>query len=76
MDTTDLKGRLREYIKHLCRARNKIEKEEDLQMAEMHPAHPLSMSMSASSSEFVTLSVVIKDLEALAYPKGFSYWDS
>ena len=71
MDETRMK--LRDYIKHLRRARAAIEKKQDERMG---PAVPIPMTMTPEDSEFITLGVVIGDLEKLAYDPSASYWDA
>ena len=75
METTNLEGKLKEYIKHLYKARDNIEKEEDERMTSQ-PSHPLSLAIPPSTSEAITLGVIIRDLEKIAYPKDFSYWNA
>lgn len=74
MDTTNLEGKLKEYIKHLCKARKGIEKKQDGLLGPC--LNPHNVGVQALESEFITLNTVIRDLGKIAYPKEFSYWDA
>ena len=65
IEMTDSKrNTLKEYIKHLRKAQTGIEEKQDLIMGDTPKLE----------SEFMTLSVVIKDLEKID-AQEFSYWD-
>lgn len=76
MDSTDIQGELKEYIRHLYRARVKIEKDEDERVVASVPTHPTPLGQTSLTTEFGTLTTVIRDLEKMVFPKDFSYWDA
>ena len=71
MDKT--RKQLREYIKHLRSARADVERKQDERMS---PIAPIPITATAEDSEIVTLGVVIRDLEKIAFDPDFSYWDA
>ena len=75
MASTNLEGKLKEYIKHLYKAKEDIERKEDEKLCSSL-LHPGPAMIPASTSECITLGVVIRDLEKIVYPKEFSYWNS
>lgn len=72
MTENPLRRKLRSYIRVLQAVQVDIEKEQDRTMS---PTAPITMSVSAKDSEFITLGVVIRDLTDMAYDPEFSYWD-
>jgi len=73
--TTNLEGKLKEYIKHLCKARDNIEKREDDKISNACFPRSIPISTLSPTAEAITLEVVIRDLEKIVYLKDFSYWD-
>lgn len=71
MDKT--RRQLREYIKHLQKARAKIERKQDEQMS---PIAAVPTTTTAEDSEIITLGVIIRDLEEIAFDPDFTYWDA
>ena len=77
-ETMTAKGRnILGYIKHLQKARDGIEKKQDEMMS---PVPPESLGakmteMARLEAEFITLGVLIRDLELMDNVQEFSYWD-
>ena len=76
--TIKCKGRnLLDYISHLQKARDGIEKKQDAMMGPVAPsAFGSEMTkMARLEAEFVTLGTVIRDLKLMDSVQEFSYWD-
>ena len=66
-----------EYIKHLQKARDRIEKKQDEMMSPV-PQSSFGSGMTKMArleAEFITLGVVIRDLKLTDSVQEFSYWD-